>query len=290
MSTKTVFPIFWFFKVFWPLLFFHLKCPIPLSCLQHWSTSFYFWNTTLFWFLYSSLDKCIQYPLLVSISRLTSICGVPQNLVFRFLFFFTYALASLLSIFSVISHFSYSQVQNSQPSFRRLCLETRLLPIFSLEGIIAYHTPSVIPFKAVPPQCHTFFCLSIPTHWLPIHGIFFLMLVLAYVTPESSAYVFFSKAFCDLQLSKPSLVPVIQFSAILYFSLSVVCTYNYSVIYLFEVCLPESINPLKTGHVYVVIIISAISGAMPDIMMVYNKCMMIKWLIIYRAQDPNFSK
>ena len=176
-----------FSRFFWPFLFFHLKCPIPLSCLQHWSSSFYFWNTTLFWFLYSSLDKCIQYPLLVSVSQLTSICGVPQNLVFGFLFFFTYALASLLSIFSVISHYSYSQVQNSQPSLRRLCLETRLLLIFSLEGIIAYHTPSIIPFKAVPPQCHTFFCLCVPTHWLPIRGMFFLMLDLAYVTPESSA-------------------------------------------------------------------------------------------------------
>lgn len=104
----------------------------------------------------------------------------------------------------------------------------------------------------------------------------------------SLTYVLFREAFSDLQLYKPSLVPVIQFSAILYFSLSVVCTYNYSVIYyLFEVC-PLLIykSSQDRGHVYVVIIVSAIAGAMPDIMMVYNKCMMIKWLIIYRAQIP----
>ena len=80
------------------------------------------------------------------------------------IFFFTYALASLLIIFKWFP--PYSQVQNSQPLLRRLCLETRLLLIFSLEGIIAYHTPSIISFKAVPPKCHTFFCLSVPTHWL----------------------------------------------------------------------------------------------------------------------------
>lgn len=99
------------FHGFFDLLFSFFFSPQPSSIVMSSSLEHFtlFWNTSHFWFLYSSLDKCIQCPLLLLFLNTASICGrLPQNLVCRFLFSLPMLYASLQSIFSVISHYSHS--------------------------------------------------------------------------------------------------------------------------------------------------------------------------------------
>lgn len=68
----------WFFL---PLLSFftsnaQFHCHVFIIGALH----FCFWNTSHFWFLYSSLDKCIQCPLLASVSQLGPLSvGCPRT-------------------------------------------------------------------------------------------------------------------------------------------------------------------------------------------------------------------